>query len=38
VPVKVNELFAAVEKLQLTGAAVKPAQAAESELKGPQTA
>jgi hypothetical protein len=28
----------AAEKLQLTGAAVRPAQAADKELKGPQTA
>ncbi|MDP4717337.1 MAG: hypothetical protein NWS51_06380 [Flavobacteriales bacterium] len=35
---KVNVFPDATEKLQLTGAAVKPAHAADNELNGPQTA
>jgi hypothetical protein len=35
---KVKVFPDAAEKLQLTGAAVSPAQAADNELKGPQTA
>jgi hypothetical protein len=34
----VNELFPAVEKLQLIGADVKPVQAEAKVEKGPQTA
>jgi hypothetical protein len=38
VPVNVNVFPEAAEKLQLTGAAVKPAHAADKVLKGPHTA